>query len=142
MPPPLTIQTLLDKMPGNRDEQTDDFLSDTILSKYYSLYYSSEFLRAKIPKTSFSIFHLNIASLSAHIDELRTLLDILNHPFDIIGITETRIKDGSDPIIDVTLDGYEFVQTPTKTRCGGVSFYIKNEYDYTVHSCVKIIKRT
>ena len=128
-PPSFTIQTLLDKMPGNRDEQTDDFLSDTILSKYYS---SSEFLKAKFPKHPFSMFHLNIASLSAHFDELKTLLTVLNHPFDVIGISETRIKEGFDPLIDVTLDGYDFVQTPTKTRCGGTGFYIRNEYEYEV----------
>ena len=78
------------------------------------------------------MFHINIASLSANFDELKTLLDILNHPFDIIGITETRIKDGFDPVIDVTLDGYEFVHTSTKTRCGGTGLYIKNGYDYEV----------
>ena len=129
MQPSFTIQSLLDKIPGNCDEQTDAFLSDTIISKYFS---PSEFLTAKIPRKSFSMLHLNILSLSAHFDELKTLIDILNHPFDIIGITETRIKEGHDPLIDVTLDGYEFVQTPTKTRCGGAGLYIKNVYDYEV----------
>ena len=60
MQPSFTIQTLLGKMPGNRDEQTDEFLSDTIISKYFS---PSEFLTPKIPKKSFSMLHLNIASL-------------------------------------------------------------------------------
>ena len=38
----------------------------------------------------------------------------------------------SGPLIDVTLDGYDFVQTPTKIRCGGTGFYIRKEYDYEV----------
>lgn len=34
--PSFTIQSLLDKIPGNITIQTDDFLSDTINSKYYT----------------------------------------------------------------------------------------------------------
>ena len=73
------------------------------------------------------MIHLNIASLALHIDELKSLLCVLDHPFDVIGITETRIKDGLNPLVDVTLEGYEFIHTPTKTACG---LYIKQEYEY------------
>ena len=36
----------------------------------------------------------------------------------------------SNPLVDVTLEGYEFIHTPTKTACGGVGLYIKQEYEY------------
>ena len=129
MIPDFTIRTLLDKMPGEYGEQSDEFLSNAIFSKYYS---PSEFLRAKIPKTSFSIFHLNIASLSLHLEDLNSLLNILDHPFDIIGISETRLREGFETLTDITLDGYEFVHTPTKTAAGGVGLFIKNGFDYEV----------
>ena len=88
--PSFSIQTLLDKISGAVTIETDEFLSDSIDSKYYK---AEEFIAAKIPKNTFSILHLNIASLQAHIDDLKSLLAILNHPFHVIGITETKIID-------------------------------------------------
>ena len=38
------------------------------------------------------IFHMNISSLSYHFDNLHTLLASLELKFDILGITETRLK--------------------------------------------------
>ena len=114
-------------MPGSQDDQSDDFISENVSSKYYS---PSDFLTSKFSKKSFSILHLNIASLTLHIDELRSLLEILEHPFDIIAITETRLKEGLIPIRDVTLIGYDFLDTPTKTACGGVCLYIKHGLNY------------
>jgi hypothetical protein len=37
------------------------------------------------------MFHMNIASLQAHIDELKSLLTLLDHPFDAICITEISL---------------------------------------------------
>ena len=78
------------------------------------------------------MFHLNIASLSLHLDDLKTILSILDHPFDIIAISETKIKEDCDPISNISLDGYNFEQTPTKTDFGGVGIFIKNYIDYDV----------
>ena len=106
--PSFSIQTLLDEMPGQNDESYD-FL-DTISSKYYT---PAEFVSSKIPKTSFSMLHLNIASLQKHFDELITLLNVLEHPFDVIAITETRLHD-ENPIINLAIDGYNFLHTTTR----------------------------
>ena len=106
--PSFTIQSLLDQMPGQNFE-TDDFLSETVSSKYYT---PSEFLRSKFAIKFFSMVHINIASLSKHIDELRNLLHTLDHSFDIIGITETRLH-ADEPLVNVKIDGYEFKHTPT-----------------------------
>ena len=65
-------------------------MSERIKSKYYFI--PLEFLESKLPHNNFSIVHINIASLSKHIDELRCLIN-LNHPLDVIGITETRLYD-------------------------------------------------
>ena len=43
-------------------------------------------------QNEFSLFHLNIASLAKHKEELDSTLSILKYKFDIIGITETKIK--------------------------------------------------
>ena len=73
------------------------------------------------------MFHMNIASLQAHIDELRSLLTLLDHPFDAICITETRLHEPS-PLVNVEITGYDFLHTPTTTTCGGAGIYVKSVY--------------
>ena len=75
--------------------------------------------------------YINIASLSKHIDKLRSLLRVLKHPFNIIGITETRMCD-DDPLVNIDIEGYEFKHTPTKTKCGGAGIYVKSCYNYEI----------
>ena len=106
--------------------ETDEFMSESISSKYFT---PSEFLGSNLRPNNFSIVHLNIASLCKHIDELRHLLHTLDHPFDIIGITETRLHD-SDPSVNIEIDGYEFIHTPTGTQCGGAGIYVKACYEF------------
>ena len=84
------IKSLLDKIPGNISIQTQGFLKNTILSKYYS---PNDFITSKISKKCFSIFHLNIASLERHHDDLVSLVSVLDFNFDIIGITESKIRN-------------------------------------------------
>ena len=124
--PSFTIQSLLDQMPGQNFE-TDDFMGETITSKYFT---PSEFLASKLPPNKFSMLHINIASLSKHI-ELRSFINILEHPFDVIGATETRLSN-TNPLVNIDIEGYVFKHTPTKTRCGGAGIYIKSCYEFDV----------
>ena len=57
--PSFSIQSLLDQFPGQNFD-TDEFLSDTISSKYYT---PSEFVQNKLPNDTFTLLHINIASL-------------------------------------------------------------------------------
>ncbi len=120
-----SIQSLIEQLPGQKFD-TDEFISDRVESKYYT---PAEFISTKLPKTSFTMVHLNIASLQGHIDELRSLLTLLNHPFDVIGITETRLYDES-PLTEIQIDGFDFFHTPTSTQCGGAAIYVKKTHDY------------
>ena len=134
--PSFSIQSLLDKMPGQNFE-TDEFMSesesesesdsdsdsdsDRVSSKYFTPF---EFLKRKCSPNHFSMIHINLACLSKHVDELRSLICNLNHPFDVIGITETRLYD-DDPLVNIEIDGYEFKHTPTCTQCGVAGIYIR-----------------
>ena len=60
------------------------------------------------------------------------LLDLLEHPWDVIGVSETKIREQRDLPINVSIDGYDFIQTPTKSVCGGVGLFVKHGYDYKV----------
>lgn len=80
------------------------------------------------------MIYLNIASSSAHIDELKQLLSLLDHPFTVIGITETKIREGIDPITNVNIPGYEFKQTATKSCFWGACIYIKEGFDPVIRT--------
>ena len=94
--PSFNLKTLIDSLPGENFSK-DDFIFNTITSKYYS---PIEFKQEKFRKRQLSMAHLNIASLQLHIEELRHLLLLLDHPFDIIAITETRLHQ-QESLIDI-----------------------------------------
>ena len=75
------------------------------------------------------MFHLNLASLGRHKEELTTVLSCLEFEFDVIAITESKIKSGIEPIYDLSLPGYKYYQTPTESDKGGVIVYVKENID-------------
>ena len=125
--PSFSMKTLLDKFPGEIRIETDDFLSNGINSKYYS---PIEFLKANFPNDNFSILHINIVSLDLHINELKNLLITLEHKFDAILISETKISSRG-PISNIEIEGYNFEFTPTSRLYGGVGIYLREDYIYS-----------
>ena len=59
------------------------------LTKYWL---PSELNQLKIKTNSLKMLHLNISSLQYHFAELHTLLTTSEIQFDIIGISESRLK--------------------------------------------------
>ena len=49
---------------------------------------------------------------------------MLNFKFDLIGISEIKIKKGIDPNFNVEIKGYKNLSTPTESDKGGVIIYI------------------
>ena len=62
--------------------------------------------------SSFGLFHANIASLNKHIDDLRDILSLVNYKFDVIGISEHKIRKDTAPSNNVTIPGYNDVTIP------------------------------
>ena len=122
--PSFNIQSLLDEMAKNEGDNSS-FLSDTVKSAYYDPH---EFKNAKFSKKLFSILHLNIASLSKHIDDLTNLLANLQHDFDVITLTESKIKQDSQTLINLEIPGYTYFYTGTQTDFGGTIIYVKNQF--------------
>ena len=77
---------------------------------------------------------MNIASLSVHIDDLEWLPDTLDHKFDTIGVTESKIKESVKPLNNIEIQGCEFKQTPTKSDFWGVGLFIKKGLNYKIRS--------
>ena len=72
-------------------------------------------------KSNISLFHSNIASISKHKEELEIILSLLEFKFDFIGITESKIKKNSSPIIDIGIEGYNHYSTQTEGEKRGFS---------------------
>ena len=118
------IQNLVDYI-NDDDDVDDDGLLNHINSKYY---YVKHLNPAKIDfPSSFGFFHANIASLNKHIDDLRHILSLLSYKFDVIGISEHKIRKDFPASNNITIPGYnECIYEPTETSHGGTGFYIKN----------------
>ena len=77
-----------------------------------------------------AVLHLNISSLSSHINELKLLLPSFNLNFDIIYITESRITESNLPTSNIHIPGYNTEQTPTESSAGGTLIYISQKRSY------------
>ena len=74
----------------------------------------------------FNTLHLNISSLPYNFDHLETLLITLKVKFDILGITESRLKTGKQPLNNIDLQGY-VVESTLKTPVAVMLFYISTK---------------
>ena len=117
-----------EQLQETRDDN-EELVSTSVNSKYYDI---KQFNKIKHDKeSSFGLLHVNIASLNAHIDDLRTVLSRLKPDIDIIGISEHKIKKDQKPSNNIDIGGYdEFIFEPTGTTHEGTGFYIKSGYDY------------
>ena len=77
-----------------------------------------------------SLLNLNISSLGYPINEFQDLLSTCEIDFQVIGITESRLKAHKKGLIDITIPGYNFEHCPTEGNCGGTLIYIKDNLSY------------
>ena len=85
--------------------------------------------------------HLNIHSLYFHIDEFRIALKLHNLQFDFICITETKIIKNIEPLVDITIDGYQYpVGTLTEATKGSVLIYVKEGIEFKPREDLNIYK--
>ena len=91
----------------------------------------SDFKKLNINKQQdLSILHLNISSISAHIDDLRTFLNLAHHKFDMICISERRISSKHPQTTNINLPGFNMEQTPTESSAGWTLIYISQSLSY------------
>ena len=84
-------------------------------------------------KSDLALFHMNIKSLQFHSDELETF-------FQMLGITESRIKEANPPTVNIMLPGFTYEHMPTKSASGGALQYIKNGINYKLRPDLNINK--
>ena len=80
-------------------------------------------------RKALSIFHINVSSLNKIFDDFNILLSDLNVSFDILAITETRIKKDSLSPTNLQLNNYTVEHTTTESSAVGTP-YINNRLSY------------
>ena len=116
------------------DPDLNFFNDDLLLSNFNCSSYHTEdsFInecKSKCKSNYFSIFHNNVRSLLKHEQDLKTLLDSLQHKFHIIGLTETWLNANNVDLVNIDGYSHEYVHRTDRIG-GGVSLYIDKTVDY------------
>ena len=130
------FKSKLKSMPNLQELDMDENLINKVNSDYYDLI---NFLKIRKTADPFSIFHLNLRSLTAHFHELQLLLSALKLNFDVIGISETK-EQSSGFLSNVDLDRYIFYYQCSNTSAGGVGLYVKENLDHMIRYDLSIVE--
>ena len=120
-----------------------EYFDEEILKKGRNKFYTPD--EFKTAMKSFNLasqlfcMRLNISSLFYHHLELYNLLSNLKIKPDIIGISETRLQRGKQPITNISLPNNVYEHTPTESGKGGTLLYIDKNIK---SSCVMTLKMT
>ena len=87
--PSFDILSKISGIPHLDNSDIENNIPNPINSKYYYLQ-DFEKMTLSSKKSYFSLFHINLNSLDAHLDDLHTTLDLLGFLFQVIGISETK----------------------------------------------------
>ena len=83
---------------------------------------------------------MNTCSFSKNIEELEYLLDETKIDFDVVGISESRIRNDKCPINSMNLNGYSHESCPTESAAGDTLLYISNSLSYKPRNDLCIYK--
>ena len=122
----------LNEVLENNQEIGDDGQSMHVKCQYMDI---NEFKSSKFNSVNtLSFFHLNVASLSHNFEGLHAILASLEFDFDVIGISETRIKISSSITSNLHIKNYHFENNPTESSAGGTGLYISTKLAYIPRS--------
>ena len=77
---------------------------------------------------------MNVCSLTKNFDDFNILLSELTVSFDILAITESRIKKDSSSPISLQLNNYSIEHTPTESSAGGTLLHISKRFSYQLRN--------
>ena len=115
------------------DYFTDELGEPMSLRPNFDYYDIDEFKKVKTlwnKSKSLGIFHTNICSLQANVENLEDLLHDLDYPFDVIALSETwNPTDKLDTFSPKKLDGYlDYYGVEGSSMKGGCGFYVKDTF--------------
>ena len=105
-------------------------MDDNFQCNYYTEDSLSDVLKDN--KASLTVININIRSLDRHFSDLLGLLYSLDHPIDVISITEIGKKNVQNRI-NMLRDKYDCEHVLPKTKkCGGACIFIRKNIKYQV----------
>ena len=123
--PSFEIASKLTNLPDLNSCDLDENLVQTINSSYHKI--------GDLPKVNmkshfhnFSLFHVNIRSLTKHFDEVHLLSHSSETQFYVIGISESKQLINREFPTNVDINDYQLHSQPTKSAWGAVAMYVKN----------------
>ena len=123
----------------NLFKDLNNHISHSIIDCKYNDINDYNSLKIKTVQSS-DFLHLNISSLPFHIDELKLMINSMDTSPEVIGITESRLKQSKQSITDIALDNYQIEQCPTEASNGGALLYISSETTYKTRHDLQIYK--
>ena len=99
-------------------------------------------LKKCITMNTWSLIHINTCSLNRNFDGLQHLFSCTKTKFDIIVISETRIRKWVSSLNNLNLNNYSLDFTPTETSTGGIILYIANHLSYKCRNYLTTYKKT
>ena len=91
-------------------------IPNPINTKYYPSDFDKLALHVSSSPSYFSLFHVNLNSLDAHLGDLQTILALMNSPFHVLGISETKENYSSGFKMNNNLDGYILNSSPSRPK--------------------------
>jgi hypothetical protein len=83
-----------------------------------------------ITNDNFSLMHTNLSSMPTNVQKFKTYLELLEHKFTVIGITETWFHEGNH--LPYGFEGYNAISNYRENRrVGGVSIFTWDSLNYT-----------
>ena len=99
-------------------------------SKYFSIKKSGKLFKDAAKQKGLSLLHCNTRSLGKNVSLLHDiLLTVETRPRDVSAISETKINENS--YANISLPGYNFVNTNSKSQAGGVGLYLANKLEFS-----------
>ena len=123
------LVNLMNQLNNFTDDEKENELN-LINCKYRHTNYFKN-LSKGFKRKALSFFHMNVCSLTKYFDDF-------NISFDILAITETRIKKDSSSPINLQLSNYSTEHTPTESSAGGTLLYINKRLSYQLRNDLRL----
>ena len=134
--PRLDITSTISNIDHLTNSDIDIHMPSDLNFNYFTThdFHANEDIINCLTSNSLSFLNCNIRGLQANFDNLVNMLSELYFPISVLGVTETKLKNDQDALLNINIIGYNFLSQPSTTNAGGVGFYVKDNLVYTHRS--------
>ena len=130
---------------NSSDPDLQYFNDQSVVNTINCDYYAEDGFVSKTSKLcaadSFSLLHLNIRSVPKNLSQFKCYCEGLQFSFSVLGLTETWLNESSRDLYSI--DGYQhFNLIREKKRGGGVSLFVKNDFNVMLRTDLDIMSDT